>query len=583
MSEVQTYVRGMTENVLAQFDLQGIPSIARAVLIWQGIAALLILSWAVVHQTGGTAQVFVHVFYIPVLIGAVFFGPAGGVVAGAAAGILCGPFMPLHTATGEMQAISGWSYRAGFFVTMGALAGSMVSMLRRQARLISERSRHSVLTGIPNQVALEADLDDLIRSNKRSGNSGFFVVEIGIWDIQRVIAAFGHHHANRLLQSIGSNLQDTFASAGRIYHTQVDRFAVVTPDDNAENISEFCGLLIQAVQRPSDLSGLPVTLRGRVGLARYPVHGTSGAELSRACRFALREAEAGKHSYAIFDRAHDTEEHETLDRLTKLKAAIDDRKLVFHYQPKLDLDSGEVTSVEALVRWPQPSGDVLPPGAFVPAAEGTGLITLLSAWGLRTAIAQLSQWRHDDPCTNLGIAVNLSALDLQDGATVRTIKEMLALYDVAPHLLEIEVTETSIIEDFKDARRCLDEIKALGVRIAIDDFGTGHAGLVQLKNLPVDIIKIDKTFVKNILTDSKDNQIVRSAIDLGHNLDLKVVAEGVETDEILHKLREYGCDVVQGYGIARPMPEEALRTWLRAQRSPQDVFHEDAVSVLRSS
>jgi EAL domain-containing protein (putative c-di-GMP-specific phosphodiesterase class I) len=300
-------------------------------------------------------------------------------------------------------------------------------------------------------------------------------------------------------------------------------------------------------------------------VAQYPAHGNNGEELCRASRFAVRRAEATGEKYAIFDKAHASQKIEILQRLTKLREAIAGDELIFHYQPKLDLRTKEISSVEALVRWPQASGEILSPAAFIPAAEGTALITQLSAWGLQTAVRQLAHWQKDKVHTDLRIAVNLSALDLRDDNTVRLIKEFLALYGVNASRLEIEVTETTIIDDLPAATRCLEQIKELGVHIAIDDFGTGHAGLVQLKNLPVHSLKIDQTFVKNMLTDSKDRQIVRSAIDLGHNLGLEIIAEGVESKEVLAELGQYGCDIVQGYGIARPLPEAALRTWLKSR------------------
>jgi len=550
------------QKFCSRLDLREIPAAIRLVLAVATIASLLIASGMLVYETGGTSNVYVHVFYVSILVGTFFFGISGGVIVGLAAGLICGPYMPLNTITGETQTTINWLMRTGFFILMGVVAGFIVEALRRQARLLRQSTHRSKLTGLPNQIALEQDINQRIRQTYRSGKGEFLVAELGISSLNQMMVTFGHARATELLIVIDENLKRSFPDVERIYHVQADRYAIVVPDDSFEKIRELCEKIIAAIKRPLELSGLPIIMNGCVGLSRYPTHGMSGAELSRAAHFALHMAETTKQDYLIFDRMHDEQRRQDFQLLGELKEAILKDELIFNYQPKLDLRAGKTLSVEALVRWPHPSGKILPPGAFIPAAENTALITQLSAWGLKTAISQVNAWQRKGIHRDVGIAVNLSPTDLQNGMTVEIIKELLALYDVDPTRLEIEVTETAIINDIDVVTRCLRQMRSLGVRIAIDDFGTGHAGLAQLRNLPVDVLKIDRTFVANMTSDMKDDLIVRSAIDLGHNFDLEIVAEGVETEEVMTRLREYGCDTVQGYGIARPMPESDLQTWL---------------------
>ncbi len=560
MSSSEMTDQGRSTSPLAKVDIGGLPEPIKVALSLLAISALLFASWLVVYETGGTSKAFPHIFYVPVLAGAWFFGFPGGLLAAVAAGLLCGPFMPLDSATGEAQTAINWLSRAGFFLLAGSLAGMMCQTLRSQAKALADRNRRSTLSGLPNQIALEHDLDARIRKAKGGVNAGYFVAEVQMADLDKVIATLGHRNVDKLVRSVGLNLQAALPFAPKIYNDHADTFALIAEEADVRDVREFGEALISAVQKRIDVSGLPIVTRCHVGLARYPAHGQNGAELIRACRFAIHMAEASEQKYEIFDKAIYMRQRQSFELLRELVRAIDNNELVFHYQPKLDLRTGKITSAEALVRWEHPSKGVLMPGAFIPAAEQTDLITQISAWGLKNAVSRLSAWKDDG--FDLGIAVNLSARDLADARLIQDLRDLIALYDIDPALLEMEVTETAVIGDIHRAEQVLGDIRELGIRVSIDDFGTGHSGLSQLRNLPIDSLKIDQVFIAELLTSDLDDKIVRAAIDLGHHLGAEVVAEGVESAEVVDLLRAYGCDIAQGYGIAKPLPEPELRSWL---------------------
>lgn len=518
-------------------------------------------SWLLVYGLGSKSGIYVEIFYVPVLLGAVFFGVPGGLLTAVTAGILCGPYLlqGAHMVAGHRVA---WLSQTGFFVLVGSVGGALFDFRRRQHELQRDRERRSVSSGLPNQVALEQDLNSLLAAACLTPGSGILVAEVGLVNLDEIIATFGRKRANEFVCSIGHRLQRDDGFFWNIYHTYTDRFALLVKDDDARNIADFCGQISGVVQKTVEIDSVPLGTGARIGIARYPTHGETGAELLRAARFALRAAEAEQKTYAVFNKGDDEQHRHALEQLGALRRGIECGELLFHYQPKLDLRTSLISSVEALVRWRHPSGELMVPGLFLPYAENTAVITQLSAWGLKTAIMQISEWARKGTGLNLRIAVNLSAMDLQNGITPQYLKELLQLYNVNPTHLEIEVTETTVINDLKAAMNCLEQIKALGVRVAIDDFGTGHAGLAQLRDLPADSLKIDQTFVAQLLKDPKADVIVRSTIDLAHDLGLEAIAEGVENGDVLRRVREYGCDVAQGYGIALPMTVEDLERWL---------------------
>jgi predicted signal transduction protein with EAL and GGDEF domain len=342
-----------------------------------------------------------------------------------------------------------------------------------------------------------------------------------------------------------------------------DEFAVVpwgaTDVPRAVLIAEK---ILQAVDQPFTIDEQPITVNMSIGIAVSPQHADDADALTRradVAMYAAKRARSGFSVYSVDQEGGDNGGRVPL--IGKLRYAIDQFELVLHYQPIVSALDGQPSKVEALVRWGHPSHGLLPPDDFIPSAEQTNLIKPLTAWVLNEALGQVHAWSRAG--IDIGVAVNLSARNLLDDELPDAVAQLLSTWQVSPEKLSLEITERSIIAT--EAEETLLRLHATGVRIAVDDFGTGYSSLTYLKRLPVQEIKIDKSFVMDMATNRDGAAIVRSTIDLGHNLGLKVVAEGVEDEKTAEMLRQYSCDFIQGFHISRPAAAGLLGPWLRAR------------------
>jgi predicted signal transduction protein with EAL and GGDEF domain len=338
-----------------------------------------------------------------------------------------------------------------------------------------------------------------------------------------------------------------------------DEFAVIAPElDGTATAAALAERLRAALGRPFHLRGLAIEVETSIGIAVFPEHGADVETLLRHADVAMYLAKESRSGVELYSPAKDTYSPDRLRLVGELRGALEQGQLVLHYQPQAALATGDVRRVEALLRWQHPDRGLLAADAFVPPAEHTGLVRPLTRWVLETALRQCLDWRRRG--IELGVAVNITGRDLIDLGLADEVAGLLRRWRVPPHLLELEVTETTVLSDPMRARAILTRLSELGVRIAIDDFGRGNSSLGYLKRLPVDVLKIDKSFVLNMIDDQDDAVIVRSTIDLAHNLGLEVVAEGVESEAAWTRLGSLGCDTAQGYYVGRPAPAEALPT-----------------------
>jgi EAL domain-containing protein (putative c-di-GMP-specific phosphodiesterase class I) len=303
-----------------------------------------------------------------------------------------------------------------------------------------------------------------------------------------------------------------------------------------------------------------VQVEASIGIALFPTHGQDVEALIRHADVAMYHGKK-THRPTVYSQKDDHYSPDRLALVGELRRAISKGELVVHYQPRIELATDDVRTVEALVRWDHPDRGLLSPGEFLPLAEHTGLIRPLTRYVLDAALADCAGWAAEG--LRPGVSVNLSARDLLDADLPTEVENLLAKHSVDPTLLEVEITENTILTDPERARTVLVRLRNLGVRLSIDDFGTGFSSLGQLKRLHVDVLKIDKSFVLNMAHDENDEVIVRSTVELGHNLGLRVVAEGVETQEVWNRLAQLGCDTAQGFFISRPLPRLVLVEWLR--------------------
>jgi diguanylate cyclase (GGDEF)-like protein len=416
---------------------------------------------------------------------------------------------------------------------------------------------HDALTGLPNRVLFRERVEQAIRAGEPAT-----VMLMDLNHFKEINDTLGHHQGDRLLQEVATRLRATLRADDTVARLGGDEFAILVlgaadPDAVADS-------LLARLREPFMVDGTTLQVGGSIGLARHPEHGADVETLIQRADIAMYAAKAASSGYATFDPAQNHHSPRRLRLAAELRGAIDRGELQLAYQPKADLRTGGIVGVEALARWEHPEIGEIDPAEFVPIAEQTGLIIAMTSAVLDAALARVAAWRalgHD-----LTIAVNLSARSFLDARLAAEIPQLLAAHDLPAACLELEITESMLMHDPRRARETLERLAATGVGLAVDDFGTGYSSLAHLKRLPVDTIKIDKSFVLDMVEDDADEAIVRSTIELAHNLGLRVVAEGVETAEAWVRLAALGCDFAQGFHLARPLPGPDLLAVLEAER-----------------
>jgi diguanylate cyclase (GGDEF)-like protein len=419
---------------------------------------------------------------------------------------------------------------------------------------------HDNLTGLPNRVFFQQRLGDLL-ARQRPSDLQIAVMLIDLDRFKEINDTLGHATGDLLLQEVAERLRRGVAAGVTVARLGGDEFALLAPTQGGpEDAVAMAAHLRAELHRPFAYQNLQLEVSATIGVATAPLHGRDPSTLLRRADVAMYAAKNTAAGVAAYGEDLDDHSPRKLALVSDLRSVIENDGLEVHYQPKVEMATGRVIGVEALVRWPHPGAGLVPPDEFVPIAERIGLIGPMTDFVLRTALAQCRRWEQAGH--QLSVAVNLSARSLLDPNLVDDIARALAHAEVDVSKLVLEITETSVMSDAEYALRVLNRLSDMGLMLAIDDFGTGYSSLSYLKRLPVDEVKIDKSFVLNMQHDDNDAVIVRSIVDLGRNLGLEVVAEGVETTEIWDALRAMSCDIAQGYVISRPLPADPLTAWL---------------------
>jgi diguanylate cyclase (GGDEF)-like protein len=470
----------------------------------------------------------------------------------------------------RLQTIEEWVFVttvAGFAVGLVLVIGCIVFMVGyqrtflRQAAESRHRDTHDSLTGLPNRSVLNERLAEQLN---RGAAAGTAVVVLDLDRFKEVNATLGHAYADELLRQLAARTLGVVRATDLLVHLGGDEFAVLLPDTAEEDGIALADRLIAEVNRSFIIDGVAVDVEASVGLAVAPHHGSSADVLLRNAETAMYAAKAIKTGTMLYRDEMNTDGAAHLLLLGDLRRALDaGNQLSMHYQPKIDLRTGQMCGVEALVRWKHPERGMISPADFIPVAENTGLINRLTREVIRMAIGQAFTWLNDG--APVPVAVNLSPRCLLDPTLIRQVTDLLRVVGLPTELLRLEITETAVMVNPAVALGTLHELHAAGIRLSIDDFGTGYSSMAYLKQLPVDELKIDRTFVGTMDSDRDDAMLVRAAVDLGHNLGLTVTAEGVETSAQVAALIELGCDVAQGYYFARPMPADDLPAWIHAR------------------
>jgi len=424
----------------------------------------------------------------------------------------------------------------------------------REATRHAHQASHDALTGLPNRLLLHERLGRALAAAALDHHQVVLMI-VDLDEFKEVNDTLGHAHGDRLLEGVAGRLRAALGETDLIARLGGDEFAVLPAGHvGAEDGQRLAGRLVAALEQPFEVDGVVLEVRASVGVACFPEHGRDADELLRRADVALYCAKAAQHPVALYSAAQD---HHTVDRLMlagQLRRGIDAGEITLEYQPKFPLGGGRPTGVEALARWTHPALGRIGPDGFIALAEQSGHINRLTEEVLRMAIAQSAGWRRDG--LELRMSVNLSPRSLLDPHLPQLIRDLLGAHGVHPQGLQLEITESRAVPTGRVAAAVLEELRTMGVGLAIDDFGTGFSSLVQLQRLPVDEIKIDRSFVANMEQSTGDAGIVRSTIDLARNLGLLVTAEGVESDEVRRQLADMGCELAQGYGLCRPLPAD---------------------------
>ena len=556
-------------------------ALSRATRSCIGAVSLMLTSGVVVHLMNGSIEGHFH-FFAMIPIVALYedwipFGLAVGVVL-VHHGVM-GTLEPRAVYDHANAWVHPWRWafvHAGFFAA--ACVGSIVNWrLHERAREAEQslahqmrhQAHHDELTGLPNRTSLLQYALSLMTSGVDEPRR----VSVLIIDLDRfkeVNDVLGHASGDQLLARLGPVMATAMRSSDLLARLGGDEFAAVLPDADVTEARSVARRLTALLHETFEVDGIDLTVEASIGIATSVVRtGEDISTLMRHADIAMYAAKRSRSGYAVYSENQNTASLERLTLLAELRQGIDEGQIVVHYQPKVAIGSGQLVGVEALARWMHPERGLLAPAAFIDAAESTGLIVPLTLNVVEQALAQVARWWAAG--ATFPVAVNLSPRSLAETDLTAQILNLLETHGLPPQALELEITENTLAYDPERAIATLYDLHDAGIRISIDDFGTGYSSMSRLRSLPVSELKVDRTFVMGMLTDHGDEVLVRSVVDLAHNLGLTVVAEGVENEATLTALRSAGCDSAQGYHLARPMPADAMSEWLADEAAVETV------------
>ena len=483
------------------------------------------------------------------------------------------PFIIVSGTIGEDRAVTAMKAGAHDYILKGNLKRLVPAVDRelREAHIRRERRKAEetihrlaytdTVTGLPNRIRFH----ELVREAMLAGQHEHSSTVLMLMDLDRfreVNDTLGHDRGDSLLQQVGLRLRNALFMPDVVARLGGDEFGILSRLADAGDVKLGIRKIQECLAQPFMIEGIPIVVEASIGVASMPEHANDADTLLQLADIALYRAKQMASGYAVYTDAFNRHSHEQLGLMAQLRDAIEQNQLLLHFQPKLELKTGRIVGAEALVRWQHPRLGMVPPDKFILPAEQTGLVAPLTRWVLIDALTHCQDMRRNG--FRLQVSVNLSARSLHDPQLPKMIADALECTGTEPRQLMLEVTESAIVLDPKRAQENLVALSGMGTRISVDDFGTGYTSLANLKHFIANEIKIDKSFITNMLSDKRDEMIVRTVIEFGRNYGLTVVAEGVETKEVLDALAALGCDEAQGYFIGKPMACELLKGWLAA-------------------
>ncbi len=463
-------------------------------------------------------------------------------------------FVTVHTGTAGLVLV------ALTLAIFQYLVGELLTSKKRGEEL-HRMATTDDLTGLANRERFRDTLQERI-AEAGAQEGAFGVILIDLDRFKEINDTLGHHYGDALLRELGPRLAQRAGDGGLVARLGGDEFAVLPEarTGDIETLEMIAAELLECVQEPVVLDEMTVDVGASIGIARYPEDGEDPHALMRHADVAMYAAKEARIGCKVYAPGLDRNSVERLNVISEFRRALDAEELVVYFQPVVDVDGSEVQGAEGLIRWQHPERGLLPPGVFMPTIEQTGLIGPLTRYVLERCISECARWRSSG--RNLVVAVNLSVRNLLDRELPDDIALLLAKYDLPPAALQLEITESMLMSDPERALATVTRLSELGAGISVDDFGTGYSSLANLRRFPIDELKIDRSFVSPMLTDESDLIIVRSTINLGHDLGLRVIAEGVEDEETLRRLACFGCDLAQGFHMSRPLPPEMFADWI---------------------
>jgi diguanylate cyclase (GGDEF)-like protein len=430
------------------------------------------------------------------------------------------------------------------------------------------QAMHDALTGMPNRTLFQLKLIDAI-DDAKANQGKLAVMLIDLDHFKEINDTLGHHFGDLLLQEIGPRLSNVLRDVDMMARLGGDEFGIVLPELPDEQVAiRVADRLLEELEQPVTVEGLALDVSGSVGIALFPQQANDAEALLRRADVAMYAAKEHGAGYELYQEEMDRNNPQRLTLIGQVRPALEGNEFTMYYQPKVRLADGRVAGCEALIRWEHPSLGLVPPDEFIPLVEKTVLLRPLTHYVIESVLRQWREWA--DMGIRLPVAINLSARSLLDGELPDQVQDQLRNWDVPPAFLRMELTESFLMSDSGRSTVVLDRLSDVGVGLSIDDFGTGYSSLSYLKRLPIEEIKIDRSFVMQMHVDANDFMIVRATVDLGRNLGLRVVAEGVEDVDTFDRLADFGCDEAQGYYISRPISAIEFTRWLSVRNLEQD-------------
>jgi diguanylate cyclase (GGDEF)-like protein len=456
--------------------------------------------------------------------------------------------------------VAGFTLFGLVIIIFQHLVGELLTSKRRSDRL-QRIATTDELTGLGNREEFHAVIGRRIVAARES-DGRFAVLLMDLDRFKEINDTLGHHYGDVLLKELGPRLTAAIGEGGFVARLGGDEFGILLAEDTDDVavLDVVMARMFKSVSEPFVIDELSLEVGASVGVARFPQDGEDSHALLRCADIAMYAAKETQTEYKIYTADQNQHSKRRLGVLSGIRHALLQNEIVVHYQPIIDLDEMRVRGAEGLVRWQHPEHGLIPPGAFVQTVEQTGLIGPLTRYVLERSIAECAAWRKDG--REMSVAVNLSVRNLLDRDLPKEIERLLSTYGLPPEALQLEITESMIMSDPERALSTVSRLSGLGARLSVDDFGTGYSSLANLRKMPIDELKIDRSFVSPMMHNESDLIIVRSTINLGHDLGLNVIAEGVEDNSTLEQLAVFGCDLAQGYHVSKPMPADAFNNWL---------------------